>query len=81
LLAVMADAVFNVLKIRYLPDRVVVDLAPGIDGDHELIVAAIVAGDGDKAAATMRDHLRSFRPVYQDLKMDASRTITNQRAL
>jgi DNA-binding FadR family transcriptional regulator len=81
LLAVMADAVFNVLKIRYLPDRVAVDLAPGIDSDHELIVTAIVAGDSDKAAAEMKHHLRSLRPVYQDQTADVSRPTTNQLGL
>ena len=66
LLAVMTDAVFNVLKIRYLPDQMDVDLALGIDSDHELVIGAVVAGDSDKAAAMMKDRLRSLRPAYRE---------------
>lgn len=65
LLQIMNDSVFNVLQAKFLRPGVSPDLWRDIDADHVEILEHIAAGDADKAALAMNEHLKRLRPLYQ----------------
>ena len=64
LLVMMTEPIFRVLQAKFLSD----DHAPGfwsrVDDDHDQIMTAIEAGDGEAAEAAMAAHLTSLRRAY-----------------
>lgn len=66
LLGVMTEPVFRVLQARFLDPGTPAEFWRQVDHDHEAILAAIEAGDGDVAADAMRDHLIRLREAYRE---------------
>ena len=66
LLAMVAEPVFRVMQAKFLSPDVEDSFWGDVDRDHELILAAIVQGDADAAAAAMGAHLQALRCAYTD---------------
>lgn len=66
LLGLVTEPVFRVLQARFLDPSTPPTFWRHVDQDHEDILAAIERGDGDAAAAAMRDHLIRLREAYRD---------------
>ena len=74
-----ATAIIERLRAQLVRHQFALSLVPGRPavslGQHERIVAAIVAGDPTAAGAAMRDHITSVIDALSDLPPDqASRT-------
>ncbi|MFS3126876.1 FadR/GntR family transcriptional regulator [Nocardioides sp. Bht2] len=66
LLAIVTEPVYRVLQNKFLSPDVPDSFWAGVDHDHEEILAAIEAGDADRAAAAMQEHLTGLRGAYTD---------------
>lgn len=64
-LGAVAEPVYRVLQTKFLDPTMEVGLWGRVDAEHEAILAAIADGDADRAARTMRDHLRGLRDAYR----------------
>jgi DNA-binding FadR family transcriptional regulator len=65
LLVVSAQPIFSVLQTHLARSGLGPRFHRVIHDHHLVILAAIVAGDGDRAAAEMHDHLAFLRPYYE----------------
>jgi DNA-binding FadR family transcriptional regulator len=65
LLYVAAQPIFSVLNAGVARSKLGKSFAHGVHDDHEKILAAIKAGDGDAAAEEMQRHLEALRPEYE----------------
>lgn len=74
LLRVMTQPVFGVIGSRFVLAGDQRDMWRAIDGDHAAILAHIESGDGDAAAATMRDHIVRLNAAYRALEVESVTT-------
>ena len=65
LLPVLAEPVFHVMRTRFLRDRATMGFWRRVHVDHAAILAAVEAGDSDRAGAEMADHLAHLRATYE----------------
>lgn len=81
LLRLMTVPMFRVTPSQFLQAQSP-PLTPQIDNDHEEILAAIEAGDGEAAAARMRAHLTRLRTAYTAAQLrDAQQGATKSGAV
>ncbi len=66
LLGILTDPIFRVLQTRFLQPVTVEGFWAQVDAQHEELVERIAAGDGEGAAAAMREHLDHIRLAYHD---------------
>jgi DNA-binding FadR family transcriptional regulator len=65
LLPILAQPVFHVIRTRFLRDRATMGFWRRVNVDHAAILAAVEAGDPDRAGAEMADHLAHLRATYE----------------
>lgn len=65
LLSIAAQPVFSILQTNLQRSALGTDFHEAINHDHHAIVEALEAGDEERAAAEMHDHLEYLRPVYE----------------
>ncbi len=70
LLKVVTWPLFEVLRNRYLRDRVPRGFWDQVLDDHRVILDALRASDSKGAAEAMRRHMSRLRPVYLQLSLE-----------
>jgi DNA-binding FadR family transcriptional regulator len=71
LLEMLTAPLFTVLRSRFLRDQAPPAFWSEVCADHRRIVAAIAAGDAEKAGAEMDAHLRNLRVTYERIDRQA----------
>lgn len=73
LLYLVTEPLFRILQTRFLRDRATPRFWVQVKADHQAIVRAIAAGDGDVAARAMASHLKRLRATYERIDALAAR--------
>lgn len=73
LLYLVTEPLFRILQTRFLRDRATPRFWQQVKTDHQAIVRAIAAGDGDVAARAMASHLKRLRATYERIDALAAR--------
>ena len=67
LLGVVTEPLFTVMERRFERDQAAEKFWTRVMRDHQSILRAVEAGDGEKAAQRMVEHLAHLRGVYQSI--------------